>query len=197
MDRALTELREQRKTLGISQRAMARELGCNQSQLWRIEAGRVEVTVRRMSEMASILGMEISLGLHPIGDPIRDKGQQALVKRFRALLAPAWRVTQEMPLAITGDLRGWDVFLRGPQRVGADCETRIHDIQALTRRTHLRERDGNADVILIVLSDSATNRRLVNELRQALGERYATPPRQMLAALRRGERLPGSGVMLV
>ena len=81
--------------------------------------------------------------------------------------------------------------------VGVDIETRIRDIQELVRRTRLRERDGETDAILIVLSDSAVNRRLVDQLRDALGPGYATSPRLILRALRAGERLPGSGVILV
>lgn len=81
--------------------------------------------------------------------------------------------------------------------MGVDIEARIRDVQALVRRTRLRERDGGVDQILIVLSDSATNRRLVDELRAALGPSYATSPRAILKALREGRPLPGSGVLLV
>ena len=66
---------------------MAREMGISQSQLWRIEAEELDVTVVRLSEMASVLGLELSIGLHELGDPIRDKGQQAVGNRFEALLA--------------------------------------------------------------------------------------------------------------
>ena len=149
-----------------------------------------------------MLGFEISLGLHPIGDPLQDKGQLAVGKRFDAMLSSAWRVTDETLLPGAGELRAWDKLLRlvgaSPRYlVGVDIETRIRDVQALTRRTRARERDGMVDAILIVLSDSATNRRLVQELRSSLGPAYATSPRQILGALRSGERLVGSGVILV
>lgn len=181
---------------------MARELGCSQSQLWRIEADQVPVTVGRLAEMASVLGLELSIGLHELGDPIRDKGHQALAKRFAALLSPRWIVTTETPLPMPGDLRAWDKLLRlagqVPQHlVGVDLETRIRDIQALVRRTRMRERDGGVDAIVIVLSDSATNRRLVGELREALGPGYLTSPRGLLNSLRAGSALIGSGVILV
>ncbi len=180
---------------------MAAELGCSASQLWRLEAGEVAaVTLTRLAEMASVLGYEISLGLHPIGDPIRDKGQQALARRFDAIPSETWQSTSETLLPLPGDRRAWDKLLQligTDYRVGVDLETRIRDIQELTRRTRLRERDGAVDAILIVLSDSATNRRLVDELRATLGREYATAPRSILAALRGGRRLIGSGVDLV
>lgn len=200
--RTLSELRERRMMLGISQHAMARELGCSQANLWRTEAEEVAVTVVRLSEMASVMGLELSIGLHELGDPIRDKGQQALAGRFAALLSPRWAVTSEALLPMPGDLRAWDKLLRltGAERgqlVGVDLETRIRDAPALVRRTRMRERDGGVDAIVIVLSDSATDRRLVAQLRDALGHDYATNSRVLLKALREGSALAGSGVVLI
>ncbi len=172
-------------TLGIGQPAMAQEMGVSQAQIWRIEAGQVEASVVRLSEMASVLGLELSIGLHELGDPIRDRGQQALAKRFEGILSPKWRSMSEVLLPGLGELRSWDKLLRlddpaGRQLVGADLETRIRDVQALVRRTRLRERDGGVDEILLVLSDSATNRGLVAELRETLGAAYETSPRLLV-----------------
>lgn len=203
VERSLNELREARITAGVGQSAVATALGMSQANYWRIEAGQVEaVTVERLAEMASVLGLELSMGLHPLGDPIRDKGQQALARRFESPLSPRWQVTSETLLPMPGDLRSWDKLLRLRDEtpryvVGVDLETRIHDMQALVRRTRLRERDGQVDAILLVLSDSATNRRLVDELRTMLGPSYATSSRSLLGALRSGTRLAGSGVILV
>jgi hypothetical protein len=73
----------------------------------------------------------------------------------------------------------------------------VWDLQAIVRRTRLRERDGQVDHILIVLADTAHNRRLIDDLRAALGPAYATPPRAILRALRAGRQLIGSGVVLL
>lgn len=204
--RILRELLDARVLLGISQRTLAQELGCSQANLWRMEANKSEVTITRLSEMASLLGLELSMGLHELGDPLRDKGQQVVGKRFEGLLSTNWFVTSEALLPMPGDLRSWDKLLRlrptkdaaaARHLVGVDLESRIRDIQALVRRTRLRERDGGVDRILMVCSDSATNRRLVAQLREALGPEYATTPRAILRALRDGTELPGSGVILV
>lgn len=200
--RTLDELRRVRVGAGVSREQMARELAWSPSALARTEADVLDdVGVIRLSAMASALGMELSLGLHPIGDPIRDKGQQALGRRFDALLGPVWQVMDEAPLPLPGDRRAWDKLLRlrGAEPrylVGVDLETRIRDIQQLVRRTRLRERDGGVDQILIALSDSATNRRLVGQLREALGPGYATGPRLILRGLKMSRPLPGSGVIL-
>ena len=201
--RAISELRQSRIGAGLSQAALAHQLGIDASNVWRLEAGLVsEITVSKLSEMASVLGLELSLQLFPVGDPVRDKGQLAAGKRFQASLSKVWQVTDETPLPGAGEQRAWDKLLRligssPPYLVGVDIETRIRDIQALVRRTRGRERDGQVDAILIVLSDSATNRRLADELRASLGQAYATPPREILKGLGSGERLVGSGVIFV
>lgn len=201
--RATAELRQARIVGGLSQSALANQLGLHPSNVWRLESGEVaEVSVRRLSEMASLLGLELSLQLYPIGDPVRDKGQLALGNRLDALLSDRWRVTDETLLPGTGELRAWDKLLRlidssPPYLVGVDLETRIRDIQSLVRRTRGRERDGRVNAILMVVSNSAVNRRLVDELRRALGEAYLTEPRHIVRALRAGEPLPGGGVLLL
>jgi transcriptional regulator with XRE-family HTH domain len=201
--RAIAELRDARLTAGLSQSAVAHELGLAQANLWRLEAGQVsEVTLVRLSELASVLGLEVSVGLHPIGDPIRDKGQLACAQRFNLILSDRWRATDETLLPGAGEQRAWDKLLRlvGETTrclVGADIESRVWDVQALVRRTRLRERDGRVDHILLVLADTAHNRRVVDELRAALGPDYATSPRAILRALREGRPLAGSGVVLI
>lgn len=200
--RVLAELRTNRVNSNISLEAMGAQLGCSLSSVWRRETNPAGATIVGLSEMASILGYELSVGVHPVGDPIRDKGAQALGWRFHAHLASTWEIINEALLPGPGELRAWDKLLRlrdeQPRHlVGVDLESRIRDVQQLVRRTRLRERDGGVDQILIVLSDSATNRRLVDELRAALGPSYATSPRAILQALRAGRQLPGSGVVLL
>ncbi len=201
--RALTELENAREGAGLSQANLAHALGWSSSALARFLANELDdVGVTRLSEMASVLGLEVSLGLHPIGDPVRDKGQLAIGRRFQAILSSKWRVTDETLLPGAGELRAWDKLLRlisasPPYLVGVDIESRIHDVQAIVRRTRLRERDGQVDAIVLVLGDSATNRRVIDELRAGLGADYASSARAALRALRSGKRLVGGGVVLI
>lgn len=201
--RLIRELRDARVVAGLSQSALARELDLDPSNIWRLEAQELaDVGVVRLSEIASVLGYEVSVGLHPVGDPVRDKGQLACGRRFGGMLSDRWQVTDEALLPGAGEQRAWDKLLRlvdaAPRYlVGVDIESRVHDVQALVRRTRARERDGRVDHILIVLADTAHNRRIADELRASLGPDYATGPRRIMAALRKGERLPGSGVVLV
>ncbi|MEP7158565.1 MAG: hypothetical protein ABI797_04000 [Chloroflexota bacterium] len=196
----MNELVTTRQNLNVSQRALADELHWSQGAQWRLEhLARIDsVTVVELAQMASLLGMELGAALYPLGDPIRDAGHRALIRRFRAILAETIKVVVEMPLPKPGDRRSWDLLLRiQSQRVGIEAETRIRDEQLLVRRIRERESEGGADQVLVVLAESAINRQLLPGLLESLGSRFATPPRQLLKALRAGEPVPGSGVILV
>jgi transcriptional regulator with XRE-family HTH domain len=193
------ELRTARRTLGLSQQAVADATGRSQSDISRLErcVGLRGTSLVELSEIGAALGLELRAGFHPAGVAIRDRGHQALIGRFRAWLHSGLGVAAEVALPGPGDPRTWDLVLRiGSQRVGVEAETRIRDVQALSRRLHQRQRDGGTDVVLLVLSDSEHNRLLVGELRASLGPDFATNPRQLIAALRTGTPLRGSGVIL-
>jgi transcriptional regulator with XRE-family HTH domain len=198
--RLISELVDARKTAGVSQQALARVLGWSQSAVSRFERmlRPDQISFVEVAQVASALGLAFGGSLYPLGDPLRDKGHQALIRRFRAILSAAWRVAVEVPLPNLGDPRAWDLLLRlGDSVVGVEAETRLRDLQAFVRRIRQRERDGGVDAIVIVLCESAVNRRLLAQLLEALGPDYATPPRVILGALRKGEPLAGSGVVLI
>jgi transcriptional regulator with XRE-family HTH domain len=198
--RAISELRTARQTAGVSQGQLGAHIGSAQSEISRLEAGRfLNVPVTTLSEIASAVGMELHLSLHPIGDPIADKAQQPLISRFLGGVAvPPYRIFREALLPSPGDRRAWDVLLRlDSSLVGVEAETRVRDVQALTRRIREREHDGGVDHVLLVLSDTAHNRWLAAQVREALGERYAKSPASVLAALRSGRPIPSSAVILM
>jgi len=122
----------------------------------------------------------------------------ALIARLLRLLSPTWHVAREVPFPNPGDPRWWDVLLRRPDfRLGVEAETRIRDMQALVRRMKERAREGGADELLLILSDSGHNRGLVDELRDALGDDFAMARGDALRALRAGDGLGGSAVVLL
>jgi len=196
--RMISELIETRHVASVSQETLARELGRSQSDVSRLErlVGIDLVSFVEVAELASLMGLELSAGLHPVGEPLRDKGHQALLRRFRAELSPAFKDLAEVPLPTPGDRRSWDLLLRLPaQVIGVEAETRIRDMQRLVRHVHQRERDGGVNAIVVVLASTRTNRLLVEELRLALGPTYATPTRAILGSLRSGQ--PVSGVVML
>ena len=197
------ELREARQVAGLSQQSLADALGCAQAEISRREHVDLrDLGIVTLAEMAAVLGLDLRASLFPQGQPIRDRGHQALISRLLAVLSPVWHRTAELPFPGPGDPRWWDLVLRLiedqiRQVVGVEAETRIRDHQALVRRMHGRQAHGGTDAVLLLLSDSATNRLLVGDLRLALGPEWATTPRALLAVLRVGRPLPGSGVILL
>ena len=189
-----------RQSAGLSQRSLARLLGCSQAEVSRIERLKTieRVSLVDIAAIAAVLGLELGAHLYPAGVPIRDSGHQALLGRFRATLAEIWLAEAEQLLPGPGEARAWDLVLsvRGCV-VGVEAETRVRDVQAFVRRIRERERDGGVAVIVIVLAESAHNRRVLPELLEALGPAYATSPRRVLNALREGRALSGSGLILV
>ena len=197
--RVLAELRLARIARGISQSQLARAVGCSQTEISSLETNKVvHVSLRRITEVAAVLGLKPAINLYPEGEALHDSGHEALIGRLLALLSTAWRVFREAPFPNPGDPRFWDALLRLPaQRVGVEAETRVRDFQAIVRRVRERLATGGVDCMLLILSDSAANRRVVDELRAALGEEFATTPVALLRALREGRPLPGSGVVLL
>jgi transcriptional regulator with XRE-family HTH domain len=198
--RLIGELRVARQNAGVSQRALAAELGWTQSEVNRLEQFRfMTVPIPRLCEIGAVLGLDLGAGWHPVGDAVRDKGHQAARRRFALNIAsPPYVLTHEAPFPNLGDLRSWDMLLRlDDQRVGVELETRMRDVQACVRRIRARQRSGGVDVIILVLADTAHNRRMIDELREALGPSFATSPSAITAALKAGKPVPGSGVVLV
>ena len=195
--RLIGELRQERIKADVSQRAIATQLGWSQARYWRFEHN-ADALLSEIAKVAALLGLEPSAGLHRVSDAIADRGQVALLGRFRMLLAVTVAVVSEAPLPNMGDRRSWDLLLKiGRQRVGVEAETKVRDIQQTVRKIRGRERDGGVDELLIVLADTRANGAIRDELVLALGPRFATRPRAIVEALRAGMPVPGSGVLLV
>jgi hypothetical protein len=135
---------------------------------------------------------------YPDGDPARDAAHLALGERFRRRLPPnaTWRT--EVPIPIPGDHRAWDgvAGLRG-RRAGSELETRLHDVQALERRLTLKQRDGDVDIVLLVVSDTTANRQFLEQHREQLRGLLPLDSRQVLDAFRRGAFPEKSGIVIV
>jgi len=194
----VAELRTERQVANVSQRAIARELDWHQSELNRLERFDFDnVPLVRLAEIAAVLGLELSVRLHRVGDPVRDAASQGLIGRFLSNVGAGYRITREALLPTSGQ-RSWDILLRvGPVLLGVEAVTRVRDVQALVRHIRLRERDGGVDRVLLVLSDSAHNRAMREQVIEALGRDFLTSRREILAALRGGRPVPGSGVLLL
>jgi HTH-type transcriptional regulator/antitoxin HipB len=191
------ELRTARVNHGLSQDAVAAASGVAQAEISRIEHGaRPGATLRTLARLATALGLELSVRLYPAGEPIRDKAHIATLARFRKAVGEGWSWAAEVPLPIPGDRRAWDRILRGDRvTIGVEAETRPTDLQEIQRRVGLKKRDGHVDRVILLLADTAWNRRLVrlNDLQSG----FPTPGKIALHSLSKGHDPGGDAVILI
>jgi hypothetical protein len=184
---------------GLSQRAAGSAAGMSHSQFGRIERGELrDLTFDQASRAAAAVGLRLVVKSYPDGDPARDRAQLALLERFHERLPRGTEWRTEVPLPLPGDRRAWDglATLRG-RRAGCEGETRLTDVQALQRRVTLKERDGDVDIVLLVIADTTANRRFLEQHRGELRGLFPLDSRQVLDAFRRGELPEKSGIVIV
>ncbi|MEA2547517.1 MAG: hypothetical protein QOE42_115, partial [Chloroflexota bacterium] len=130
-------------------------------------------------------------------DAIGDAGQVRLLERLRARLHPSLRWSSEVPLPFEGVLRAWDAVIRATTwHLPVEAETALDDIQATERRLTLKQRDGGADHMILLVADSRRNRRAL----EAAPGAFTNLPlrtREILAALGDGRDPGGSGIVIL
>jgi transcriptional regulator with XRE-family HTH domain len=194
------ELGTTRRTLGISAETAAGRAGMSASQWGRLERRELRrPTLEQVCRAARGVGLAPSFTLYPTGERIRDAAQLALLARFETLLAPSVRLLREVPLTIPGDLRAWDGRITaGGRTASIEGESRVHDAQALARRIALKVRDDpDAGVVILVLNQTAHNRRVLAEHREALRAQFPLDGAAILRALRAGRIPQAGGIVLV
>jgi transcriptional regulator with XRE-family HTH domain len=195
-----TELRDARIGAGISQTVAAHAAGISRSQLGRLERGEIRrPNFEQACRAARGLGLSLAVRLYPVGRPVRDAAQLALLSRFEACLGPGLKVRREAPLPIEGDLRAWDAIVQGGERpFFADAESRLGDIQELTRRLELKLRDDpRSNVMILVVQRSVHNRRILELHREALRPLLPQDAASILRHLRAGRVPVASGIVVL
>jgi transcriptional regulator with XRE-family HTH domain len=200
--RAGEEHRLARVGAGLSLRACADASGASYQQLFRFEHGRLQrVTLEDVAAWFAVVGLDLVLRPYPAGDPIRDRAQLALLERLRTRLHPDLRWRTEVPLPIENDQRAWDAEIRGrqpsPWRARVEAETRIGDGQALERKLALKLRDDPDGHLILLISDTRTNRRAINALGRGLRAMLPLNGRPILSALSIGREPPDSGIVIM
>jgi transcriptional regulator with XRE-family HTH domain len=187
---------------GLSLRDVAAASGAPHQQLLRFEHGDLErVSIPELGAWCSVVGLDLVLRVFLAGDPIRDRAQLALLERLRERLHPSLRWRTEVPLGIEGDLRAWDAEIRGsdpsPWRARVEAETAIPDGQALERRLNLKARDDPAGHMILLLSDTRSNRTALRSIRDGMRDALPLDGRAVLAAFRNGRDPGGSGIVIL
>jgi transcriptional regulator with XRE-family HTH domain len=155
------ELREARLAAGLTQRFVASAVGVSHMEISRIERALApRVPFETLATVGAVLGLDLSLRAYPDGDPVRDAAQLALLARLRAILPATLTWRTEGPLAVPGDARAWDAVVSGiGWRAAIDAESRLRDVQALTRRLALKARDDEVDVVVLLVANTRHNRQ--------------------------------------
>jgi transcriptional regulator with XRE-family HTH domain len=194
------ELRDARLGHGMSLDRAARRAGMSRSQLGRIErVNLVSVTVEQVCRAARAAGLDPSFTFYRSAVDVRDRAQLAALDRFEAILATPLHMAREVRLPVAGDQRAWDARVDdGTKRASIEAVSRIHDTQALARRTALKQRDDpGAGVVILVVNRTLHNRRVLAEHREALRDQFPMDGAAIAHELRRG-RIPRlGGIILV
>jgi transcriptional regulator with XRE-family HTH domain len=193
------ELRRARISAGLTLREVGALVRLSHTQISRIERGLVPgVGYATLVLIAAVVGLKLPLRAYPGDDPVRDAPQLAVLGRFRKLVAPSIRHRTEVPLGIPGDLRAWDEVMVGDGwMMPVEAESRIGDTQALRRRLALKCRDGGVDALILLVNDTAHNRRAIGASAADFAEAFPISARRALAALRRGEHPTGGAIIFV
>jgi len=193
------DIRGARLDAGLSQAIAGAAADMSHAQFGRIErAVLADLTFDQASRAAAAVGLRLYARTNPDGDAVRDAAQLALLERFRARLPPGTRWRTEVPLPLPGDRRAWDgVAERNGRRAGCEAETRLRDVQALDRRLALKERDGDVDIVILILADTAANRRGLDAHREVLRTRLPLDGRAILESFRAAELPAASGVIVL
>jgi hypothetical protein len=172
-------------------------VGISHTQLRRIESGTApHVDLDLLARIASVLGHELSVGVHPIGLPVRDKAHILLLRRFAARLHKSIRWRTEVPIPIPGDRRSADGVAEAHGFDAAvEAETRIHDVQAVGRGLRAKQRDLGAKRAILLLADTRHNRAVISTVPE-LVDAFPIPARACMAALARGED-PGGDCLVI
>ncbi len=195
--RLRSELRDARMRGGLSRETVGRAIGLPRSVVERIEAGTRRTTSIEYALFGATVGLDVRTRAYPAGDPIRDAGQVRLLERLRRNLDPRLRWQTEVPLRIEGDRRAWDGLINGHGwQLAVEAETVLTDLQAVERRLNLKRRDGEIDHVLLVVADTARNRRALRSSPGAFADLVGRP-RDTLAALRSGRDPAASSIVFL
>lgn len=195
--RIADELSNARISAGLSVREVARIVRVSAARIERAERGDPgTLTIDLAARIAPVVGLLLAASLRVDGDPVRDRAHLGLLERFRVRLdrSLVWRT--EVPMPIVGDLRAGDGVIEAVfGTIAVEAETRVTDIQAVERKSALKQRDLGADRLILLIADTPNNRRVV-ALHPELRARFPVHTRRCLAALGRGED-PGGDCLAI
>jgi transcriptional regulator with XRE-family HTH domain len=192
------QVRIARVSAGLSQRQLGRLVGVSHQTIGRIERAEVpSLALDRLVLLATMLGLDLRVGLHPSGSPVRDAAHLALLARLRDRLGPGTRFRMEVPMPTAGDLRSTDgLILDSAFDAMVEAETHIDDVQAVVRRARAKQRALGCRRLILLLSDSRHHRDLLRRHPELLVD-FPVSARGGLRALAAGMDPGGDMIVLL
>ena len=195
------EFRAARLTLGLSQEAVARAARVSRSVYGRAERGELRtLAVVAASRLATVLGLDLFVALYPGARGLRDEVSARMVKRLVSETGPPMRHKTEVPLprrTESREVRSWDlVTFAGGTRTAYEFESRLYDAQAQTRRRNLKLRDDPVENFVLVVADTAANRRVLEEFAELFADLPRLKTATVLDSLKSGHH-PPTGLILL
>lgn len=197
-----TDIRTARIAAGLTLTRVGSAVRLSASQVSRIERGLAPtVTVQQLGRIGAVVGLDVRVRTYPGPDPIRDAAQNALLGRLRGRILPRLPFHTEVLISIAGDQRAWDGEIGGLEgetpSLPVEAETRIHDLQAQTRRIAMKLRDSGHRSVLLVVADTRTNRAAIRVAWQSINDLFPVSPREAMAALAEGRHPGGSALVFL
>jgi transcriptional regulator with XRE-family HTH domain len=192
------ELHLARLRAGRTQRQVGSVLRRSHSTISRIEHGKApRLALRDVMILAAALGHTASTKLFPAGRLPLDRPQLRLLAAFNARIDVRWERRLEAVIPLAGDFRAVDELI---SRDGTSCAveaiTRLVDVQAQLRSARLKQRDIGATRLVLVISGTRANRRVLAEAADLLTDALPRRTRAALAALAAGVD-PGADCLIV
>jgi transcriptional regulator with XRE-family HTH domain len=169
------ELLFARQQHGLSQASVGKAVRISRSQVSRVERGIVPyLSLDLAARLMAVVGLELAVHAYPTGQPLRDAGHLALIRRFEKLVPSIAKLSHEVPLPGAGEMRAWDEWLEiADERVAVEFETQRRDVQALLRGLASKMRDDpRIGRVVLVLANTRHNRRLMDEFGDLLRPRF-------------------------
>ena len=202
------DLRRLREDAAVSQRALARVSGIDQSVISRAEAGLEVPRIDTYARLAAALGADLSARLYPnTGPAIRDRHQARIVEALVQGLHDRWRVWPEV--GVRQPVRGWiDAVLVDadpPLVVATEVELSLSRLEQAIRWATAKADaldssrawpfgvSGQAPMVdrLLVVRATRATREVAATFAETLHAAYPADPWQALASLRGATPWPG------
>ena len=145
------------------------------------------------------VGLDPAFRYYAGATPVNDRGQLPVLERFGKALGSGLRMSREVGLSVPGDRRAWDARVFGERgHVSVDCEALLGDLQAVTRRVTLKQRDDpDSGPVILLVARTAHNRAVLEAHREALRAVFPLDSAQLLGFLRGGRLSPAGGVLVM